>query len=193
MLASSTPRPTPVPPPGLAATQVPPARFLEAPTVLAHDGRPVITAPAPAGGRFAEVPTVMDPRVVTPAGTPRFADAKTVHAAPVLAPRPGQLVDNPETGTEMIDTGDMVEVTDPLMPRAQPPGPAAPVSAGFPAAAEPVRMPPPEQAYPHQPYYAHLASGGEPRRFPPWALGVMFVIVLALATGITVAIARAVS
>jgi len=32
-----------------------------------------------------------------------------------------------------------------------------------------------------------------PRNWPPWLLGVMFIVVLALATGITVAIARAVT
>jgi hypothetical protein len=151
--------------------------------------------PAPAGGRFAEVPTVHDPRVVTPRGTPRFADAKTVHAQPTpqpsLVPMGNQAVENPQTGqTQMLEPADLVEVTDPLMPRATPPVPAPP---GFPPAAAPVSMPPAADAFAHDPYYVHLASGGEPRRFPPWALGVMFFVVLALVTGITVAIARAVT
>jgi hypothetical protein len=54
-------------------------------------------------------------------------------------------------------------------------------------------MPAPEQAFANNAYYQHLAAGGEPRKFPPWLLGVMFFVVLALATGITVALARALS
>jgi len=100
---------------------------------------------------------------------PRFAEVPTVIAAAERPPIP-----DPQTGqTQMLSPEDLLEVAP------------SPVDA--------VAMPSPEAAFPDQPYYQHLAGGGELRKLPPWALAVMFVIVLAVATGITVALARALS
>jgi serine/threonine-protein kinase len=130
-------------------------------------------APLPAppiAPRFVEAPTVLGPETGT--GSGRFADVPTVHAVGTPAGMPG-------TGqTQMLETGDLLDVTtaptNPLLPQADPP--SYPMHPSMPQAAEAVWLP-----------------DAEPRRIEPWVLGVIFVIVLALVTGITVAIARAVS
>jgi hypothetical protein len=180
LLAASTPPPTVVPPVPTPQPLPAPPKFVEAPTMMAPDAR---LAPAAGGGRFADAPTVH--HGATPPGTPRFNDAPTVHAVGT----PSQMSAAPATGqTQMLEPADLVEVgTDPVMPQAaaqhqawlqQPPQQA-------------ISMPPPDAAFPNQPYYQQVAGGGDSAKIPPWALGIIFFIVLALATGITVAVARA--
>ena len=167
--------------------------------MLAHATPPPTAVPLPAPpapGRFIEAPTVLAPDDKLPL---RFADVKTVHAVGTPAGMPqNQLGPEPQTGTgqtQMLEPGDLLEVSE-----SQP----QPVNYSYasvlptlaqqlPVPAQVVAMPRPTAAFPDNAYHQHLARGGAPRKLPPWALGVMFVVVLALATGITVALARALS
>ena len=135
-------------------------------------GEQVLTPPptvVPPARRFADAPTVLH-APATPAPTPppsgRFADAATVIEGQTTPP-PGPAPTAPPTGqTQMLEPSDLLDV---------------------------VALPAVQQVFPENAYYQHVAAGGESRKFPPWMLAVMFVVVLALATGITVALARALS
>ncbi len=143
------------------------------------------TAPQPKpSGRFADVPTVHAEPAPRPPPAGRFADAKTV-VPQQLTGQPYSNADEPTAEqTQMLQAGDLVELT---------PGPAMPPAAPAPAPHQMVSLPAIGEVYPGHPYYGQNTVPSGPRNWPPWVLGVMFVIVLAVATGITVAIARAVS
>ena len=144
--------------------------------------RPVTSPPPTAPSkRFTDAPTVLVPDP-SPAPSGRFAEVATVIDG--HTPRPGPAPSSPPPNRTTPQGG--------IAPQVMPP-------TGQTDQLQPsdlidvVSMPSAEQAFAGNPYYQHLAEGGEPRKFPPWLLGVMFVVVLALATGITVALARALS
>jgi eukaryotic-like serine/threonine-protein kinase len=194
------------PPPPTAVSAPPASRFSDAPTVIAGQTAPppgtrfpnaptviAATATPAVGSRFSDAATVHDARTAAPRGKPRFADAETVHAAPALPP----LGTEPPTGqTQLLSADDLMDVT----PGARPvdtspasPGPDAPTApAVMPLPAHLIELPGVGDVFPDQPHLLQVAAT-EPRVWPAWLLAVMFVVVAAAATGITVAIARAVS
>jgi hypothetical protein len=185
----------------------PAGRFAEVPTVLDMREAAVATPPRPAA-RFADVKTVIaDEAALSQASRNPTLVPDPAHAPVIVVPTAAST-----SRTQMLEPADLSEegATDPYMgpapaqgwmPPASSPtmldpyaqaSPHDPYAQPLPTPAQMIAMPSPTQAFPDQAYYAHLAAGGAPRKVPPWVLGVVFVLVLALATGITVAIARAV-
>ncbi len=160
-----------------------------------------LPAPAP---RFADVPTVLH--------TDHASAARGFAAAPAQVPTVVSDAGRPQRSSTPASTRPtMMEAAqapppDALLPDDPPPGasypplPALPALPALPDPAAMMSMPPVEQVYPGY-YGGYPTQQGYPdttlrthrplQRWPPWLLGVMFVVVLALATGITVALARA--
>jgi eukaryotic-like serine/threonine-protein kinase len=161
--------PRPEPPPRRASSVVTPAG-------LRAGGAPLDLS---AAEREQMLAMAAPPSAALPAGRP---------AMPALVPT---VVAEPHT--QMLTTADLLEVaTDPLMPAATPPpaDPAPSLADPAPSPADRAAPVPTAAALPAAAQLVAMPLAAAPRRLPPWTLAVMFVVVLVLATAITVAIAR---
>jgi len=192
--------------PTVIAQPVAPAggRFAEAPTVADLRMSPAKPAGKP---KFADAPTLLAEGARGSGFPSATADAPT-------ALQNAHAPQDPGTGqTQMLQPLDLMELTpshqmqqfplpEGFAPPAgmMPPHPiphvpmvpsSSPMATHDPTAV--VSLPSLGDVYPGHPLYGGGSVPSGPRNWPPWLLGVMFVVVLALATGITVAIARAVT
>lgn len=202
-MAAAAAAPAGVAPRGFAAApaQVPTVIAPGAPGSPGSDQRRrAATTPPPVGpaGRPATRPPTMPPPLASRAATQPGLAAPT-------APPSAATLDAPLPGTAS-GPGDAAHAPSPGYP---PGSPTAPVhAAGGYGQLDPamlVSLPPVEQVFPGYQAahagYAHGAHAGYPdttlrthtplKRYPPWVLGVVFFAVVALATGLTVALVRA--
>ncbi len=162
---------------------------------------PTPEAAAAAGGFAKEVPTVLAPRVA-PRGFAAAPEAKTMFDGPAPVAKPGfgvapelvsTMLHDPSREPPVDDSrASQPVLTPPSVHQLVPPPSANPAGAmsnvELPMPAHLIGLPALEQVFTTSEMHS---IDQRARKLPTWALVLLFVLALAIALGVTIALARA--